>query len=144
MSTEDHKATTRRFFEEIFNEGNMAVVDEIKSATYVFHDPSFPEAIRGPEGFKRYLMMFRTAFPDLHSTLEVLIAEGEQVTVRFTFTGTQQGAIMGIPPTGKPVKVTAILICRFVDGKIVEGWINYDTLGMLQQLGAIPPPGQAS
>jgi len=140
MSTEDNKATTRRFFGEVFNAGNLAVIDEIKSSTYVFHDPGFPDPIRGPEGFKRYLMMFRTAFPNLHSTLEDLIAEGEQVTVRFTFTGTQQGGLMGIPPTGKPVRVTAILIARLVNGKFVEGWINYDGLGMLQQLGVVPAP----
>lgn len=144
MSTEENKATTRRFFEEVFNGGNLAVVDEIKSSTYVFHDASFPEPIRGPEGFKHYLMMFRSAFPDLHSTIEDLIAEGEKVTVRFTFTGTQQGSLMGIPPTDKQVRVTAILIARLDNGKFVEGWINYDGLGMLHQLGVVPASGQAS
>ena len=144
MSTEDNKATTRRFFEEVFNGGNLAVVDEIKSSSYVFHDPGVPEPIRGPEGFKHYLMMFRTAFPDLHSTIEDLIAEGEKVTVRFTFTGTQQGALMGLPPTDRQVTVTASLIARLEGGKFVEGWINYDGLGMLQQLCAAPAPEQAS
>ncbi|HKF35692.1 MAG TPA: ester cyclase [Ktedonobacteraceae bacterium] len=141
MSTEENKATARRFFEEVFNGGNLAVVDEVKSSTYVFHDPGFPEPIRGPEGFKQHLMLFRNVFPDLRSTVEDLIAEGENVTVRFTFTGTQQDTLMGIPPTGKQVGVTAILIGRLVNGKFVEGWINYDGLGMLQQLGVIPPMG---
>ena len=141
MSTEENKATTHRFFEEVFNGGNLAIVDEIKSSSYVFHGPSLPEPIRGPEGFKQYLMLFRTAFPDLHSTIEDLIAEGEQVTVRFTFTGTQQGELMGMPPTGKQVRVTAILIARLANGKFVEGWITYDGLGMLQQLGVIPSMG---
>ena len=141
MSTEENKATTHRFFEEVFNRGDLAIVDEIKSSSYVFHDPSLPEPVRGPEGFKHYLMLFRTAFPDLHSTIEDLVAEGEQVTVRFTFTGTQQGTLMGMPPTGKQVRVTAILIARLDNGKFVEGWINYDGLGMLQQLGVIPVMG---
>ncbi len=141
MSTEDNKATTRSFFEEVFNRGNLAIVDEIKSSNYMFHDPGLPEPVRGPEGFKHYLAMFRTAFPDLHSTIEDLLAEGEKVAVRFTFAGTQQGELMGIPPTGKQVTVTAILIARLVNGKFVEGWINYDALGMLQQLGVIPAQG---
>ncbi len=144
MSTEENKATTRRFFEEVFNRGNLAVVDEVKSSNYVFHDPGLPEPIRGPEGFKQYIMLFRNAFPDLHSTIEDLIAEGEKVTVRFTYTGTQQGDLLGIPSTGKQVTVTAILIGRFVNDKFAEGWINYDALGMMQQLGVVPAPGQAS
>jgi len=141
MSTEDNKATTRRFFEEVFNRGNLAVVDEVKSSNYVFHDPGLPEPIRGPEGFKQYIMLFRNAFPDLHSTIEDLIAEGEKVTVRFTYTGTQQGDLLGIPSTGKQVTVTAILIGRFVNDKFAEGWINYDALGMMQQLGVVPAMG---
>lgn len=88
MSTEENKATPRRFFEDVFNQGNLAIVDEMKSSSYVFHDPNSPEPVRGPEGFKQYLLMFRTAFPDLHSTIEDLVAEGEQVTVRFSFSGT--------------------------------------------------------
>ncbi len=63
MSIEDNKATTRRFFEEVFNRGNLTVVDEVKSSNYVFHDPGLPEPIRGPEGFKQYIMLFRNAFP---------------------------------------------------------------------------------
>jgi len=144
MSIEDNKATTRRFFEEVFNRGNLTVVDEVKSSNYVFHDPGLPEPIRGPEGFKQYIMLFRNAFPDLYSTIEDLIAEGEKVTVRFTYTGTQQGDLLGIPSTGKQVTVTAILIGRFVNDKFAEGWINYDALGMMQQLGVVPAPGQAS
>lgn len=135
---EDNQVTTRRFFEEVFSGGNLAVVDEIKSPNYVFHDLSLSKTIRGPEEFKQYIKTFRTAFPDLHSTIEDVIAEGEKVTVRFTFTGTQRGPLMGIPPMGKQVRVTAMLFARLVNGKFVEGWINYDALGMMQQLGVIP------
>ena len=88
--------------------------------------------------------MYLTAFPDLHFTVEDLIAEGDKVVARLTVRGTQQGAFMGIPPTGKHVTVTGIDINRLAGGKSVEHWLNMDTLGLLQQLGVIPAPGQAS
>ncbi len=139
MSTEEeNKVTIHRFFEEVFNGGHLAVVDEIKTPNYVFHDLSLSKTIRGPEEFKQYIKTFRTAFPDLQSTIEEVIAEGEQVTVRFTFTGTQRGPLMGIPPLGKQVRVSAMLFARLVNGRFVEGYINYDALGMMQQLGVIP------
>jgi predicted ester cyclase len=86
--------------------------------------------------------MYLTAFPDLHFTVEDIIAEGDKVVTRLTCRGTQQGAFMGIPPTGKQATVTAIDINRFAGGKSVEHWLNMDTLGLLQQLGVIPAPGQ--
>jgi steroid delta-isomerase-like uncharacterized protein len=144
MSTEENKATFRRFFEEMWNRGNLAVIDELVSSNHVFHEPNSPEPIRGPEGFKQYVKMNRHAYPDVHVTIEDLIAEGDKVTNRFTFTGTQTGDLLGIPPTGKRVTVTAIVISHFVAGKFMESWINSDGLGMLQQLGVIPTLGQAS
>ena len=144
MSTEENKATVRRLYEEVINRGNLAVVDELVSPNHVFYDPGFPEPIRGPEGFKQYAMMFRNAFPDNTATIEDMIAEGDTVAVRHTYRGTHQGTLQGIPPTGKQVTVTAMVISRFVDGKFAEGWINYDALGMMQQLGVVPAPGQAS
>ena len=86
--------------------------------------------------------MYLTAFPDLYFTVEDLIAEGDKAVARLTVRGTQQGVFMGIPPTGKHVTVTAIDINRFAGGKSVEHWLNMDTLGLLQQLGVIPAPGQ--
>jgi len=86
--------------------------------------------------------MYLTAFPDLHFTVEDFIAEGDKVVARLTVRGTQQGIFMGIPPTGKHATVTAIDINRMAGGKSVEHWLNMDTLGLLQQLGVIPAPGQ--
>jgi predicted ester cyclase len=86
--------------------------------------------------------MFRTAFPDLHGTIEDQIAEGDKVVMRMTYRGTHQGELMGIPATGKPVTMTFISINRIAEGKIAEGWVNFDALGMMQQLGVIPVPGQ--
>lgn len=142
MSTEDNKALVRRFYEEIFNRGNMAVVDELCTANYLFHDPTGP--VQGPEGFKQFATMYRTAFPDLHITIDDAIAEGDKVVARTTGRGTHKGELMGIPPTGKQIAVSGMTISRIVNGKAEETWANYDALGMLQQLGVVPAPGQTS
>lgn len=139
MSVEENKANDRRAIEEGWNQGNTAVFDELLAANYVGHDPSGP--IHGPEGFKQFYATYRTAFPDTHLVIEDQIAEGDEVTTRWTATGTHQGPLMGIPPTGKHVTVTGITIARFADGKEVESWFNWDALGMLQQLGVVPSMG---
>jgi len=91
---------------------------------------------------KQFVSMYLTAYPDTHFTIEDQIAEGDTVVTRWTARGTHKGPLMGIPPTGKQVTVTGISIGRVVNGKTVEGWSNYDTLGMMQQLGVVPAPGQ--
>jgi steroid delta-isomerase-like uncharacterized protein len=139
MSTEENKVIERRFTEEVWNRGNLAVVDELMSADYNSHDPTMPP---GSAGFKQFVLMYRSAFPDVHLTIEDQMAEGDKVVSRWTARGTHQGELMGIAPTGKQVTVTGMNIERIVGGKLVEGWSNYDTLGMLQQLGVIPAPGQ--
>ena len=138
MSTEENKAIDRRFTEEVWNQGNLAVVDELMSADYDGHDPAMPA---GSEGLKQFVLMYRSAFPDVHLTIEDQIAEGDTVVSRWTARGTHKGELMGIPPTGKQVTVTGMNIERIANGKFVEGWSNYDTLGMLQQLGVVPAPG---
>ena len=142
MSTEENKGNERRLVEEGWNQGNTAVFDELFAADYLGHDPSGP--LHGPEGFKQFYATYRTAFPDTHLTIEDQIADQDTVASRWTATGTHQGPLMGIPPSGKRVRVTGITISRYASGKIAEEWFSYDTLGMLQQLGAIPMPGQAS
>ncbi len=142
MSTEENKAIVRRGIEEFANQGNFAAIDELVASDYVFHAPGLP-ALHGHEGFQQMVMMPRTAFPDLHFTIEDLIAEGDKVVTRFTARGTHRGELMGIPPTGKQVSFPGILISHISKGKIVEEWEISDALGMLQQLGVVPPPGQA-
>lgn len=142
MSAEDNKAIVRRFYEEVFNQRNLAVVDELCTTNHLFHNP--PTTLRGREEFKQLLSVYITAFPDARFTVEDLIAEGDRVASRYTFRGTHQGDLMGIPPTGKQVTVTGIIINRIVNGKSEEGWLNFDALGMLQQLGVAPASGQAS
>ena len=142
MSTEDNKALVQRGIEEVWNQKNLAVLDEIASRDYVSHNPAM--TTHGLEQYKQLVSMYFSAFPDLHFTIEDQIAEGDKVVSRFSARGTHQGAFMGIPPTGKQGFVTGIGIDRFANGKIVEGWFNSDDLGLLQQLGILPAPGQVS
>ncbi len=139
MSTEDNKALVRRLFEEVWNQGKMARIAEFYSPAHVEHSPSGP--VHGQEGYKQYVMMYRTAFPDAHYTVEDQIADQDKVVTRWTARGTHQGPLMGIPPTGKQGTVTGIGIARFEGGKIVEAWTEFDALGMLQQLGVVPSMG---
>ena len=136
MSIEENKAIARREGEE-YNKRNVAIVDELCASNYVKHAAGGQE-IRGPEGAKQFLTMLLTAFPDFHITIEDMVAEGDRVVTRLTFTGTHQGDLMGIAPTGKQVMWTAINIHRIVGGKFVETWQEGDALGLMQQLGAIP------
>jgi steroid delta-isomerase-like uncharacterized protein len=138
MSTEDNKAHVRRGFEAV-NQKNLAVFDELLTPDVVFHTAS--TTMQGLEAYKQFLSMYMTAFPDLHFTIEDMIAEGDTVVARFTTHGTHQGNFMGIPPTGKQGNGTGIFIDRIVNGKAVEQWFNTDDLGLLQQLGVIPPMG---
>ena len=142
MSTEQNKANTRRGFEEVWNQGKLAVVDELTDPNAVFHDPTM--TIHGSEQYKQFVMMYLSAFPDAHFTVEDQIAEGDKVVTRYTARGTHRGTLMGIAPAGKQVVVTGIAIDHYANGKVVEGWGSYDLLGMMQQLGVIPAPGQAS
>jgi predicted ester cyclase len=142
MSTEDNKAAVRRFYEEVFNQKNLAGVDAFIGPNPIDH--SLPPGLSGLEGTKQFIGMYLAAFPDLRVTVEDLIAEGDKVVSRCTYRGTHQGALLGIPPTGKQVTVTGIEINRFEGGKTVEHWLEADNLGMLQQLGVVPAPGQAS
>ena len=138
MSTENNKALIRRVNEEAINGGNLALLDELASSDSVLHDPNYPQPVHGAEGLKQYIRTFRTAFPDVHFTIEDMVGEGDTVAVRHTARGTHQGELFGIPPTGKQLTVTGMTCQRFVNGKPVEIWVNADNLGMLQQLGVIP------
>ncbi len=141
MSTEQHKANDRRAFEAL-NQKTLAVFDELCATDIVVH--GIPTTTQGLEAFKQFLSMNFTAFPDLHYTIEDQLAEGDKSVVRYTLRGTHQGDFMGIPATGKQINVTGIIIVRFANEKAVEIWGNTDNLGMMQQLGVIPPLGQAS
>jgi predicted ester cyclase len=136
MSIEDNKALIQRVNEEGLNQHNPALVDETCAPNFVFHNGS--RTIQGLPAYKRYLAPFFSAFPDAHFTTEAIVAEGDTVAVRRTFRGTHRGSLMGIPPTGRQVTFSDIVMLRVANGKFVEAWNNADELGMLRQLGMIP------
>jgi steroid delta-isomerase-like uncharacterized protein len=137
MTTHDNKGIARFFTEEVFNKGNMEVVDKIIDAEFVHHDPNTREFGKGPEAFKKLLQRYHNAFPDLHITIEQQIMEGDLVVDRWKGEGTHQGELMGMAPTGKKVSICGISIHRISNGKILETWNNYDSMSLLQQLGLL-------
>jgi steroid delta-isomerase-like uncharacterized protein len=139
MSAKEIKALTRRFIEE-WNKGKaaaMAVIDEMYATNFVSHGD---EDIRGIKNVKKSTSEEFSAFPDLHFTIDDMVAEGDKVAARITMTGTHKGEYMGAPPTNKKITIRAIAIERFAGGKIVEEWGMTDTLGLMQQLGVVPTP----
>ena len=144
MSSETNKTVSRRFFEEVFSKGKLAVADEIIAKDKVHSGPANPPGLLpGLEGTKQLVTMYRNAFPDVHFTIDEQIAEGDKVMTRWTAHGTHQGELAGIPATGKSSTVTGISLDRIVNGKIAENWAIFDEFGMMQQLGVISTPEMA-
>jgi steroid delta-isomerase-like uncharacterized protein len=141
--SEVNKSVVRRLFEDVWNKGSMPVADELFAPTYAHHDSSTPDFGRGPESEKKRANLYRTAFPDVRFTIEDLIAEGETVTARWSCRGTHKGDLNGIAATGKQFSITGVSNARFTNGKMVEGWVNWDALGLMQQLGVVPELGKA-
>ena len=133
MSTEENKAIARRFMEEVWNQRNMDVFDELISAEYVHHDEPCAGTQTAAE-FKDWISGVQNLIPDLHTTVEDVLAEGDQVVVRGKTQGTHTREIWGIAPTGKPLKVRGINITRIADGKMAEGWITQDRMGLQLQI----------
>ena len=143
MSAEENKALARRFMDEVYNKGNVDFIDEVVASNLVVHDPTSPEGMSsGVASAKQFVEVYRKAFPDIQLTVEDLIAEGDKVVTRWTARGTHRGELMGIPASGNRVEVTGISIDRIEGGQFVESWSNYDALGTMQQIGAIPEPGE--
>jgi steroid delta-isomerase-like uncharacterized protein len=138
---EANKAIDRRVLEEIWNQGNLDIIDDIYTPGYVFHVAGQPD-IQGPDGVRQFVTMYHSAFPDLNYNIEDQIAEGDIVVSRWTCTGTHQGEFMGIPPTGKQGIAGGMIMRHIVDGKSVEEWSVWDALGMMEQLGVVPPTRQ--
>jgi steroid delta-isomerase-like uncharacterized protein len=141
MTTEENKATARRFADEVLNQGNLALIDELVAPDFVDHSVS-PGIPPNREGAKTFFTMLRGAFPDLHVTIDDVIAEGDRVVLRSTAHGTMKGELLGMPPSGKSATWASIDILRFANGSQVEHWGVQDQLSMLQQLGFAEAPGQ--
>ncbi len=140
MSVEEHKAIQRRVY-ELFSSGNQEALEEVIAPDAVDRNAQ-PGLAPGLEGVRQTLGMFRAAFPDLRISAEDMLAEGDRVAARITATGTHRGEFQGLPPTGKQVTISGIEIVRIANGRVVERWGQFDNLGMLQQMGALPAPGQ--
>ena len=119
----------------------MAAIDETNAPNIRYHN-SAGENMRGTRDIKRFFSDFFSAFPDTHVTLDDVVVEGDKVAQRWTLTATHKGEFMGIPPTNKKITIQAVEIDRVAGGKFVEIWEKFDTLGFMQQLGAVPRSGK--
>ncbi len=146
MSTEANKELIRKWVDEVLNRRDVSEQSpayQLVAVDFVGHFPGQPP-IEGLEAYRQFGSLYFSAFPDLQIIPEDLIAEGDKVTMRYGWRATHKGELMGIPATGKQVITSGISILRVANGKIAEQWDSFDNLGMLQQLGVIPVPGQAS
>ena len=129
--------------EEAFGQGKPQLVDDLLDPDFVRYDPYIEAGeVRGVETVKENIVWFRNVFPDLTCTIDDQLAEGEKVVSRWTVRGTHQGEFFGVPATGERIEMRGIQIDRFEEGKLVEERAEFDLLGALQQLGAVPEPGQ--
>ncbi|HXJ14564.1 MAG TPA: ester cyclase [Candidatus Limnocylindrales bacterium] len=141
--SDQNKNVVRRLFDELWNKGNLQVADELIAPTYQHHDASTPDLGKGPESEKKRVNLYRNAFHDLRLNIEELFGEGETVVARWSCRGVHNGDLNGIAPTNKQFAITGVTICRFDHGKIVEGFVNWDALGLMHQLGVVPEPVKA-
>ena len=140
MSIEKNKAIARRYVEDVWGKGSLGAIDELYATDFVWHWAP-PGMAPDRAGYRQFVTMSFAAFADVQSTLEDMVAEGDKVVGRWTWRCTHKGEYMGIAPTGKQVTLSGITIMRIVGGKVLEEWGEMDNLGMMQQLGAVPPPG---
>ena len=140
--SEENKALARRYLEEVWDKGNVELIDELFTTDFVRHGPPAVEGeVRGPEDFKGLVNTYHAGFPDFQVTIDDMIAEGDSVVSRWTVRGTHQGELMGNAPTGNRVTFTGYLFDRISGGKIEEEWVDYDTLQVMQEIGGVPQPG---
>lgn len=136
MSAEKNAALVRRFYEQVWNAGNLEAADEIFAEDYVRHDLRPTDAAPGPAGQRRIAADFRAAFPDLRLEVDLVIAEGDMVAARWTSSGTNTGPWGPVAPTGRQARFCGVNIFRIRDGKVVEIWNHRDDLGLRLQLDA--------
>lgn len=142
MPADQNAKTSRRLVEEGWNGTDLAVIEEILHPDAVYHDPASPADPSDRMGIRHFVAAYRSAFPDAKLTIEDMVSQGDRVVTRWTARGTHRSWLMGLAPTGRPITVTGITIDRYADGKIVEAWGNWDTLGLLRQIGAAPGEGR--
>ncbi|MDQ1428758.1 MAG: hypothetical protein QOK39_2234 [Acidimicrobiaceae bacterium] len=141
MANDATERLFQRYFDEGTNKGDLSVIDEVFAPDYQHHDPANPDAIGGVDDVRFHVGALRSAFPDIAFHVEDMISEDDKIVIRWTAHVTHTGDYFGIAPTGKEANITGMNTWHIADGKAVEGWVNRDDLGLLQQLGVIPSPG---
>jgi steroid delta-isomerase-like uncharacterized protein len=139
----DNIALVRRFIDEVWNKGNLGVADELSAKDTIVHEPTAKD-LKGVDAFKKHVERLRSAFPDLRVTIEDISSAGDKVFLRWTATGTNKGSFMGSNATNKRCVVPGITENRLENGKLVETWMSYDVLGLIQQLGLAAPSPTAA
>ena len=142
MSEAENRALFERYFDQVANKDNLDLADEIFAADYQHHDPANPDPrpMIGSQAVKDHLTSLKGAFPDLVFDIDDIVAEGDSIVVRWTARGTNTGDYFGMPATDKPIEITGMNSWVTKDGKAIEGWVNRDDMGLLQQLGVVPAP----
>jgi steroid delta-isomerase-like uncharacterized protein len=142
MAVMTNQQLFQRYFDEVANAGNLELADEFFAPDYLHHDPANPDPrpMVGPQAVRDHLISLKGAFPDLVFEIEDMASDDDQIIVRWTARGTNTGDYFGMPATGKPIEITGMNTWRTRDGKAIEGWVNRDDIGLLQQLGVIPTP----
>jgi steroid delta-isomerase-like uncharacterized protein len=142
MSEAENRALFERYFDLVANKDDLDLADEIFAADYQHHDPANPDPrpMIGSQAVKDHLTSLKSAFPDLIFDIDDIVAEGDSIVVRWTARGTNTGDYFGLPATGKPIEITGMNSWVTRDGQAIEGWVNRDDMGLLQQLGVVPAP----
>lgn len=138
----DNNSIVRRLYEEVWNNRKFAVVNELISTSHALHGPNMSGSEIGPEAYQRQFAGWLAGFPDLRMTIEDTVGENDKIVVAWTISGTHKGEFRGIPATNKKVSVEGITINHVADGKIMDSFVNWDALGLMQQLGVVPALGQ--
>ncbi|WP_313694859.1 ester cyclase [Halorarum halobium] len=133
----DHVERIERLFRGVWNGENPAVADDLVGPDYLIHDRDLAAELRGPDLYRELAAGTRAVFPDMAFTIEDTVADGDEVAVRWTMTGTHEAPAFGVEPTGRSVELTAVEINRFADGLLVETWTRSDMLGLMEQVGAL-------
>lgn len=131
----DLLAIVRRGYDEAWNQGRLEVLDELLSPDFVAHDPTAPTGEVQRDAVRDLLQQLRSAFPDLHREACDAVAQGDKIAVRWEVTGTHRGPFAGLPPTGRRVRTTGLTLYRIADGQIAEEWVEFDSAGLMRQLG---------
>ncbi len=141
---DDNITIARRSIEEVWNQRNLAAIPQLFASNHVHHDPNTMEIAPGHDGLRQLVNLYTSAFPDVKLTIQDIFDRDDRVTIRWSARGTHRGELRGIAPTGKEINTTGVDILRIQNGKIAETWVQWDALGLMQQIGAVRLIAQAA